>query len=236
MRPLLPLALLAACAAPPTTYPLPAEGPVVVLESTGTRRPQPPLVILPDGTMTSSAGATRLAPDDLQALLRSLIEEERFLDIDGDAVKLAIHQENSQRGSALAVLHAPTTAIELRLRDRSHRVEVHALQFEASAHPDIDALQRLARIQRRIVRDFSVALLGGPRRAADYAALATAELRRHHAERAPFTLRDLAAAGRRPDGSLVAHFRRDESATELSYVVVLVPKDGDPVAQLAPQG
>jgi hypothetical protein len=225
--------LLAACAASAPRYALPGDGYVVLLESKGTRREQPPLVIHPDGTMTSSAGNTRIDGDELQALLRSLIEEQRFFDIDGEAIRLAIHQENSQRGSALAVLHAPTSAVELRLKDRTHRVEVHALQFEANAHPGIDPLQRLAAIQRRLIRVFSVALLGGEARAARLRDLASEELRRHHPGRAPFTLDDLAAAGRRPDGSLVAHFRRDESATQLSYVVVLVPLEGVPVAQLA---
>jgi len=225
--------LLAACAASAPRYALPEAGPVVALESKGAHRPQPPLVIHPDGTMASSAGETRIDPARLQELLRFIIEEQRFWDIDSEAVRLAIHQENSQRGSALAVLHAPTSVLEVRLQDRTHRVEVHALQFEANAHPGIDSLQRLAAIQRRVIQVFSIALLGGEWRVARLRDLASAELRKHHPDRAPFTLDDLAAAGRRSDGSLVAHFRRDESPTQLSYVVVLVPLEGDPQAQLA---
>lgn len=229
----LTLLLLAACASKAPRYELPEDGPVIVLNSKGAKRAQPPLVIQQDGVMHSAAGETSIEPDQLQALLRFLIEEQRFFDIDSEAVKLAIHQENSQRGSALAILHAPTSILTLNLRDRSHRVEVHALQFEAKAHPKIESLQRLALIQRRIIREFSIALLGGERTAQRLCELASAELATHHPERAPFTLNDLAAAGRRKDDSLVAHFRRDESATAFSYVIVLVPVEGEPIAQLA---
>jgi len=229
--PVAAIALLAcACATPQTRYERPAEGPVVRLASKGERVGKPPLDLLPDGTMRSGAGETRIDADAVQALLRFIVEDQRFLDIDGDAVRLKIHQENSQRGSALAVLHAPTSVIEVRLKDRRHAVEMHALQFEATAHPKIGALQRLARVQRRIIRVFSVALLGGEARAGELRDAASAELKKHHPGRAPFTLNDLAAAGRRPDGALVAHFRRDESPTKFSYVIVLV--DGEPRAQL----
>jgi hypothetical protein len=227
------LLLLTACAAKQTRYELPEDGPVIVLDTKGAKRAQPPLVIQQNGVMHSAAGETSIDPDQLQALLRFLVEEQRFLDIDSDAVRLAIHQENSQRGSALAILHAPTSILTLNLRDRTHRVEVHALQFEAKAHPKIESLQRLALIQRRIIREFSIALLGGERRAQRLCDLASEELATRHPERAPFTLTDLAAAGRRKDGSLVAHFRRDETATTFSYVIVLVPLEGEPTAQLA---
>jgi hypothetical protein len=222
--------LLVGCAGP-SRYELPESAPVIVLDSKGSR--SKPMVIEPDGTMRSAAGETSIDADRLQALLRYVIEDELFFDIDSKAVKLAIHQENSRRGSALAVFNAPTSILALNLRDRAHRVEVHALQFEAKAHPDIEALQRLARIQRRLIREFSVALLGGETRARELGELASAELRASHPDRAPFELADLAAAGRRKDGSLVAHFRRDETATTLSYVIVLVPERGEPTAQLA---
>ena len=227
------LLLLSACAAQQTRYELPEDGPVIVLDTKGARRAQPPLVIKQDGVMHSAAGKTSIDADRLQTLLRFLIEEQQFLDIDSEAIKLAIHQENSQRGSALAILHAPTSVLTLNLRDRTHRVEVHALQFEAKAHPRIESLQRLALIQRRIIREFSIALLGGDRTAQSLCDLASAELAQRHPERAPFKLTDLAAAGRRKDGSLVAHFRRDETATTFSYVIVLVPNEGEPKAQLA---
>ena len=227
------LLLLTACAAQQTRYDLPEDGPVIVLDRKGAKRAQPPLVIKQNGVMRSAAGETSIDSDQLQTLLRFLIEEQRFLDIDSEAIKLAIHQENSQRGSALAILHAPTSVLTLNLRDRVHSVEVHALQFEAKAHPKIESLQRLALIQRRIIREFSVALLGGEQRARRLCDLASAELKLRHPQRAPFTLTDLAAAGRRKDDSLVAHFRRDETATTFSYVIVLVPNEGESEAQLA---
>ena len=135
--------------------------------------------------LVSRSGAARLyvpgveahiGSKRLQEILLFVLSTERFFDIDTDAVKLSIHQQNSQRGSALAVFNAPTTSLELRLRDRTHRVEVHALEFQATTHANIPSLQRLIAIQRRLIQESGIALLGGEKKLAKVAARASAEL------------------------------------------------------------
>lgn len=230
--------LLAACASPPPRFALPEEAgaDVLVLDQRPKSGPRPrkePLIrYAADGTMRTGAGEARLEPEELQDLLAYVIDEKRFFDLDTEAIRLKLHQENSRRGSALAVLRAPVSVIEVRLRDRTHRVEVHALQFQANTHPTIAALQQLAAIERKLVRSSSVALLGGTDGAARVLALANEELARRYPQRTALALTDLAGVGRRKDGARVAHFRRDESAREVSYVIVLLPVDGEPTAMM----
>ena len=113
------------------------------------------------------------------------------------------------------------------------RVEVHALEFQATSRANIPSLQRLVAIQRRLIQESGIALMGGEKKLDKLAARATKELRSKYPERAGFTTAELVGVGRRKaDGARVVHFRREESATVLSYVIVIVPKTGEPTAQL----
>jgi len=114
-----------------------------------------------------------------------------------------------------------------------HRVEVHALEFQAASHANIPSLQRLVAIQRRLIQVSGIALLGGQKKLDRVADRASAELQRKYPDRTRFTADELVGVGsRQNDGALVVHFRRDESVTVLSYVVVVVPKSGEPSARL----
>lgn len=231
----LALCLIAtACAAPGPRYALPEPSgqPVVILSHAGAGA-QPLLQFTNDGQVLTRAGKARIDDGRLQELLHFVLSTERFFDIDTDAVKLAIHQQNSQRASALAVFNAPTTIMELRLRDRTHRVEVHALEFQATTHASIPSLQRLVAIQRRLIFESGVALVGGEKELRDLAKRASKALQEKHPERAPFTTDALVGVGRRKtDGAHVVHFRREESAVVLSYAIVVVPPSGAPTVRL----
>jgi hypothetical protein len=225
---------LGACVSSGPNYALPKESgePVFILSHGGTDT-QPLLQFTNDGQVLTRAGKAQINNRRLQDLLHFVLSTERFFDIDTDAVKLAIHQQNSQRGSALAVFNAPTTIMELRLRDRTHRVEVHALEFQATSHANIPSLQRLVAIQRRLIQESGIALMGGEKKLDKLAARATKELRSKYPERAGFTTAELVGVGRRKaDGARVVHFRREESATVLSYVIVIVPVNGETTVRL----
>ena len=203
---LLTATLLAGCVSSGTAYPLPEDGNTAVLSLAHAETKGEPLIrFTADGRVLTRAGTAEIDDETLQDLLFYVVSTERFLDIDSQAVKLSIHQQNSHRGSALAVFNAPTTILELKLRDVSHRVEVHALEFQANAHRNIPSLQRLLGIQRRLIRESGTALIGGREELARLVTIATNELHKKHPERPGFTELDLVGVGkRRKDGAIAA--------------------------------
>ena len=231
----LSLLVLAGCASNGPRFELP-EGerePVIVLRE-NVNLPQfqgdlEPLVLVRDGTMISAAGEARIDAERMDEILAFVVDLQRFFDIDTEAVKLAIHQANSQRASAVAVLNASTTTIEVHLRDRSHVVTVNALKFQAFHHKQIAVLQQLVAIQHRVVREFQIAILGGDDALKRVLAAATEKL----AEGRTVTLDHLVSLGRQKnDGTLVALFN---PAWSRSYVVISIHPDGTMEARATAQ-
>jgi len=222
------LFLWAACAGTPKPrYALPDDPTATIVDL---RKNGISLVrVQADGSVHMKNGSTHV---DSQALLRFIIEEQRFFDIDPQALKLRVHQANSRYGGAVAVMDATTTAIEVALRDRSLTVEQHALAFSSQRYSEIDALQRLAAVERGIIRTVAIAHLGGMDSATRMLRAANAELARAFPGVAPLTMENLATAGTRRDGALVAHFRRAASATTVTAATVKLPPEGEPVVQV----
>jgi len=225
------LALLTACAgAPEPRYELPGDPAATIIEL---RRNSESLVRMQaDGTVHWRNGTARAAPDKVQDLLAFIVEDQRFFEIDPQALKLAVHQANSRYGAAVAVMDGTTTTIEVTLRDRRHVVEQYALAFSAQRYSKVSALQRLAAIERGVIRFVAIAHLGGDKVAERMLRTANDRLRSDFPAVPPLTMDDLATAGTRRDGALVAHFRRAASATTVTVATVVLPPDGDPVAQV----
>jgi len=223
-------ALVGACATPyEPRFELPDDPQAVVVRLAKARReaePQPILELTAGATMRTRTGFQATDAAQLQALLASIVEEQGFFEIDERALQLAVHQSNSRHGAAVAVMDAATTTITVRLRDREHSVSQYALAFRAQRFSDIDALVRLAAIERSIVRFGAVAHLGGAKGAERFVAAANAELARSHPDVAPLGLDDLATAGTRRDGAVVAHFRRAATPTTVTVATVVWPVAG----------
>jgi len=177
-------------------------------------------------------GTARIDTDETQSLLHFVIEDQRFFEIDAQALKLAVHQANSRYGGAIAVMDGTTTAIEVTLKDRRHTVEQYALAFSARRYSKIAALQRLAAIERRLIHVAAIAHLGGDETAARMLRAANEQLAMVYPAVAPLTLNDLATAGTRRDGARVAHFRRAATATSVTVATVVLAEGQDPVARV----
>ena len=218
-------ALVGACAAPSIgpRFALPEDPETVVVRLAKSRRgadPQPVLELTAGATIRTRTGSQALDAYTIQDLLAYIVDDQGFFEIDEKALQLAIHQSNSRHGGAIAVMDAATTTITVRLHDREHSVSQYALAFSAQRFSDIDALVRLAAIERRIVRFGAAGHLGGPAGAGLFLAQANRALAQNHPGVAPLTLDDLATAGTRRDGAIVAHFRRAATATTVTIATV----------------
>ncbi|MHC4954475.1 MAG: hypothetical protein ACYTGZ_11355 [Planctomycetota bacterium] len=233
-------ALATACssvAAPRFDLPEDPAAEIIVLEREGglaaRGEQRPPLLRLQaDGTLHTRGGTAQIAPDRIQDLLGYIVDDQRFFEIDSEALRLAVHQSNSRYGSAVVIMDAPTTRVDVRLRARSHSVSQYALAFTAQRHSEIDELRRLAAIEKRLIRFVAVTHLGGVEAAESMLALANNRLYLDHPTVAPLTLDSLATAGTRRDGARVAHFRRAASATSVTIATVTMPEGGGAVVQV----
>lgn len=123
----------------------------------------PPLLTLTgDGAVTVRAAApsggvirARLSAAATAALLRDIIEVERFTQIDDDALARATAPKQQSGGvvslGMSAVADAPTTFIDIASPDCTHAVSFYGLAFASTAYPEAEVVQRLRRIELRLL-------------------------------------------------------------------------------------
>lgn len=139
------------------TLPNPASGRMVLRFDIGPDRggDAPPLLdIMANGRFSVRAvqpGAARvqggLADGVLQGLVDFIVTTEGFLAISADEITARIDQISADGGPMLLVADAPTTRLALDLGTGEHAVTFFATGFAARLFPQIDALQRLRRIE-----------------------------------------------------------------------------------------
>jgi hypothetical protein len=118
----------------------------------------PLLEVMADGRMSARAVAPgagpvvgTLSPEDLRDLISFVVDEQDFFAIDADEIAAQIEQIGAQDGRRLLVADAPTTHVSVMLKDHTHTVSLYAVGFSAMLFPEIDALQRLRRIELRLL-------------------------------------------------------------------------------------
>ncbi len=211
----------------PKTYALPADGSAVVLSldwrMIGVPREseRPHLEVRADGTLVvpdrtggDAHQVDRLAPDELQALLRFVLDEHALLAFEEDAVIAALPPARCGTG-----VQATVVAVDLPGRGGEARFE--ALETLAPFHPGIEALQHFHAAVVRLRGLMNAVRAGGRERAAELLALANERVAAAHAGLAPLTLDDVRGVGTPGERTIVRIDRREGERGHL-FVTILV--------------
>jgi len=238
--------VIAAAEEEQSVYRLPMEPKSLVIsydEQNGFTLPRqndaPLLSILADGTvqMPDAFGEARdvtgkISKDELQALLRFIIEENKFFDYDEEKVKAKMEEAQKQR-EIPQIADAPDSVFEIRIADKKHSVRHYALG-EAGEYKEIDELQQLRAIQQRLNKLMSETRVGGKAGIEKLLKLANAELNKQHPDIKPLTTENFAGSYIPQDGKTSATFSRmgtnDDGKADGTFVVAVlqIPENGDP--------
>jgi hypothetical protein len=86
----------------------------------------------------------------LQELLRFILLDQRFAESDGARINAEIKELAGKSGRIFSVADAGVSVIAVDIPAVHHEVEFYALDWAARLFPEIDELQRLAAVERRI--------------------------------------------------------------------------------------
>lgn len=203
-----------------TTYTLPKDPETVILmydeqNGFGLPRQNPGAVftLLRDGTvlMPDVFGQGRsfkgkLDEQEVQDLLRFVIGEHKFFDYDMEQVKAAMKKAESER-EIPQIADAPVQVFEVRIADREHRVSHYALGM-ATEYPEIESLQQLLTIQKRLRGVMNQTRVGGRKGVERLLVAANRELKSQLPDIKPFTEDEFVGAYTRNDGVTTATFSR----------------------------
>ena len=234
---LLVLTLLAAAAVAEDRAPALPEDPdavVVLLDDRGgfgpELPPEPRLEVLAGGTLKSYGKVVgKLSPEELAALVRAIVVDQRFFEWDAAKAEAKMGERD------VAVLDASTTRIRVVLKDRKHEAKVYALGWQAQRYGKVDELRRLENVRRRLEVVRNVALAGGREKAEALLDLANKALAEKHPDKTPLTLFDLHHVGE-GDGERTCRFHRAFDNGAYTSVFIKLPKEGEPVVEVAAEG
>lgn len=201
-------------------YPLPADAKEAVFiydEQNGFLPPRqnkaPMVTIRADGTIEMPAlysqreGITgKLSPQELQQFLTFVIEKNRFFEIDEAKLRADMKRADLRR-DVVQVSDAPDNIFEIRLADRKHFVSQYTGM--APLYKQVEALQQLFAIQRRVYRLKSETNVGGKKGIAALVKQANAALKDQYPDIKPFTTHEFIGSHVRDDGEISALIARE---------------------------
>lgn len=177
----------------------------------------------------------RISAGELQEILRFALREQKFFELDPDAVRAAIRDNYKSDGRVSDSTDATTTGFRIRTADHDHEVQWFRLTKAAWDFPRVEGLLQLHALDRRLSRVFYVLLAGGPERVA--AAVAKANelvlpYYRLYPDIPPLTTADLFMVTPFADGSgmrfTFSHNKDKLVRNPLFEVSLDVPEQGEP--------
>jgi hypothetical protein len=196
-------------------------------------------VLVPDPQDAARSLRGRLSPEELQALLSEVVDTQRLLECDTEALSRSLQNASRQTGLAWRIPLADTTVIRVRRHGRRHEVRCPAAELLEERFPGVEDLRRLCRVQRRLQNIRLVVLVGGPREAERLTAMANQELRRRGVDGVELTPSDLQQVLGDGDGFRFVQFQRCETESPQEgeaqcLVSITETPDGPPRVSVTP--
>lgn len=231
------------------TYALPEDPsePVIVLDYQGGRLKRiddaPALSILADGRVQipqlyahTRAYEGRISSDELQDLLRFILDENRFFDREPEALRT----DGAGARRHPLPLHLASTVLRVQADQQVNEVRYRSDLSPARAAVDrkgsaAQEVFRLLAIEHRLEQIMAMVKLGGPSEVARWLESANDELGVEYPDAERLVADDLEGGTRRADGSVHVRFvRRDDVAT--TSVTIDLTANGERYVTVAREG
>ncbi len=123
---------------------------------------RPLLTILADGTVRvvnrsdkAPEIEAKISAEELQDLLRFVIEDQHFFDFDSVTARQELMAEEDKIGQHMTVSDGEMTMIRIRTAERDHQAEFYALHDYATEYPGVKQLANLSSVQDRLLHLFN---------------------------------------------------------------------------------
>jgi hypothetical protein len=193
----------------------------------------PALTIRANGTMTVTDRSGRLADidsalsrDQVQELLRFIVNDQQFFSINIADIRAAIAEENRRTGTGIGVADAPDTIVRIRTADKESELRFNALSVFANRYPAIQALAQFRAVETRLRFLFEESRIGGRQALAAALAEANAYLKQQNPAPAPLTTENYLRTLQSPERKTVQFARDQGDGTNL--VVTILYLAGQP--------
>jgi hypothetical protein len=165
----------------------------------------------------------QLSKQELQALLRFILEDQQFFDFDFPKVKAAIVEKEGH------LLDATGTIIRVKRADKEKEVKFPLLQYHAARYSHLKQLQQLRRIEIKLDLLRTEILVGGKEELAKGIKLANQELKKQFPAAPALSENDITGSDLNGDGTAYVNLHHAVRNTENYFNATLEwPAKGKP--------
>jgi hypothetical protein len=177
------------------------QGPVLTIQADGNAT-----VVDPTGERATTK--YMLSPAEVQDLLRFIVLEQHFFEINQTEISRAMEEEERKTGVSRTVFDASTTVIQVKTADREQELRFNALGTWANRYPTIQRLQQLFNVKKRLGRLIEEFRPGVRETIAVALATANETMKREHPDQPELTLNDFLNTGGETSGLQSTQFFR----------------------------
>ena len=181
----------------------------------------PTLSVLADGTVVMPATHAnrramkeKITKDQLQELLRFVIDEQRLLEVSNESIAKQIQKERdaqaAKMGGLIAIARiadAATVEIFVNVDGKQHEVRHYPSGWNEHK---IDHLVRFHTVRQHLQKFMSITQLGGKQEVAKWLAVVNKELKAKYPKVKPFAMADFQSGGKAADGRVYVGFNRSK--------------------------
>jgi len=170
----------------------------------------PELVIYASGRVQVRVGEGALwgdlSPEQVQALVASLLKQDQLGKIRTDDIDREVAFESNRTGLSSQIRGAGDTIIRIRTADQIYRIDGHAVGLLCLRFPNADCLQCLYSAQKRLENVRAVVMVGGTSTAERLAQMAQAQVQKESGEQIHVSLENLSYVHSMTDGTRCCQF------------------------------
>jgi hypothetical protein len=130
-----------------------------------------------DASGETSALETKMSVEELQELLRFVIDDHKFFEFDETIAVREVSEEAKKSGFQFSMADGISTVITIRTAEREHKAQFYALYDNVLAYPDARLLANLAAVEERLSHLKNVVEAGGIERVSAALKIANEHLR-----------------------------------------------------------
>jgi hypothetical protein len=168
--------------------------------------------------------ATKISAEELQDLLRFVIDEQHFFEFDSVTAQQELEAERNRTGRMMHIADGVTTVIRIQTAERDHKANFYALYEYATAYPAVKSLANLLSVEERLYHLVNEIAAGGKEGIAAALNLANEYLQTAYPNVPALVSEDFRCISHTPDRRTI-HFVPTPAVTKQ-------PDDRDPIMKL----
>jgi hypothetical protein len=164
----------------------------------------------------------KLTASEIQEVMQYIVSEQEFFGIDLSEIDRGMVEEDKKTGTSVSIFDVSTTVIHVTTADKDLEIRLNALGTWVNRYPKIQPLQRLDRVENRLIRLMDEFKPGARQTIAAALVAVNEAMKQEHPELPPMTLDEYRHTGSDANGTTSTQFIQPQGNRDTLIATVTV--------------